>query len=167
MVRAAVQAPGLKAPAGSTGVIAAAAVSDAVQAAQRDTAFERLARQRLQAELAALQEQLKQARTKLRLAHDELKGAQAADAAARSAELQLAACGERLEASRAEVAELQEQLRGARADCARKAALLKAAQVRRDTASFLPWTARCNDGMADLQLSGRRKRCCDVSCSQY
>lgn len=116
-------------PSASGGIISAAAVNDAVQAAERDAAFERLARQRAQAELAAAHEQLRQVSAQLRVAMGQIREAQQGAVASKFVERRADLDAKRLADAQSEVSDLQEQLRAARADCSRKSALLKLAQV--------------------------------------
>lgn len=134
-------APGSPAQRGASTLMSAAAASDAVQAAERDASFERLARQRVEAELATANDQLQQARCKLRGVQAQLREAEQEAGAAQQAERRAERDGVRLEAAQREAAELQEQLRTARAECSRRAALLKAAQVRRCSTRLWKQTA--------------------------
>lgn len=117
------------APTTAVGIISTAVGQEAVQAATRDAAFERLARQRTQAELAAAQEQLRSLSSALRAARAQIREAEQVAAAHKIAERQLEAGAERVNTLHEEIAGLQEQLRTARAEVSRKAALLKVAQV--------------------------------------
>lgn len=121
---------GSQADRAASTLMSAAAASDAVQAAERDASFERLARQRVEAELAAANDQLRQTRTKVRGVQAQLREVEQEAGVARHAERHAEREGARLEASQREAAELQEQLRAAKAECSRRAALLRAAQVR-------------------------------------
>jgi len=109
--------------------IAAAIASEAVLAAQRETDFERLARQRAQAELAAAQDAVKQLRVKLKTTQEGLRDAQAAATSAAAAAAQHALAAEVASVLRSEIADLQEALRGARSESARRLMQLRAMQV--------------------------------------
>jgi septal ring factor EnvC (AmiA/AmiB activator) len=111
------------------GVMSAAIATDIVQAAQRDASYVRLARQRVEAELAASTQHLQQLQRKLGDVQSQLGSAEQAAATARLAERQADATTVRLTAAEKEIGALHEQLKAVKLESSRLRALLKAAQV--------------------------------------
>jgi chromosome segregation ATPase len=109
--------------------MSAAIASDAVQAAHRDASFERLARLRTEAELAACTQHMQQLQGKLRATQSQLHAAEQAIAAAKLGEGRADAAAARLAAAQEDIGALQEQLKAARAESSRRGAMLKAVQV--------------------------------------